>query len=506
MTTLNDAKSAWQKQKRRFREATPTRTAYLGDGNGYATSNIVVADNPSMFYAREKMTDKQYFVVPNFNAGINPQFNLPVVLGYDQINPNIEQILGIDMSIFPYQSSASVLGGLGPHHKQHEFGGGDEVFVDPELIKIGLFTPDYPPSLEGYVQPFYYSNRSTGLKVFGGSRIDSVSPFKPTTSGATRFLTISLNPDTGSLVYRSGTDFAAIDAGSATYACLLAGSGSVITAGGTAALPIVAGGEIPIATFALTSTTASLNWSSTNSSYYHTRLFLGKVDTDIYARLESLERNSNINTLPTTGAAKYPALANLNVHDGDFRIGRINDKQLTGTSSPSWGNKLYFSGALGTQSWNSDNSDPLWMARYNSGNNISFLRMSIGDDPANASATDSFQIGTTDLPGVYTPLFHFNSDGTTNVAGIKAVAYKTTDYTATSADNVIICDSAGSVTITLPTAVGKGKEFSVKSIGLGTTWIDGSGAESIDGAASVPVYQYDSITVVDYTAGSWVVI
>ena len=95
---------------------------------------------------------------------------------------------------------------------------------------------------------------------------------------------------------------------------------------------------------------------------------------------------------------------------------------------------------------------------------------------------------------------------TTNVAGIKAVAYKTTDYTATSADNVIICDSAGSVTITLPNAVGKGKEFSVKSIGLGTTWIDGSGAESIDGAASVPVYQYDSITVVDYTVGSWVVI
>lgn len=412
MATLTDAKTAWQRQKRKFREATPTRTAYLGDGKGYATSNIVVADNPAMFYAREKLTDKQYFVVPNFNAGINPQFNLPVVLGYDQINPNIEQILGIDMSIFPYQSSASVLGGLGPHHKQHEFGGGDEVFVDPELIKIGLFTPDNPPSLEGYIQPFYYSNKNQGLRVFPGSRINSVSQFKPTDSGATRFLTISLNPDSGSIVYRSGTDFAAVDVGSATLACLLAGSGSVTTPGGSAQLPIIPGGEIPIATFALTSTTASLNWSSTDSSYYHTRLFLGKVDTDIYARLESLERNANINTLPTTGAAKYPSLVNQNIHDGDFRIGRINDRQFTGTSSPSWGNKLYFSGALGTNSWNSENSDPLWMARYNHDNNNTFLRVSLGDDYGDGNVSnDGFQIGTTTLEGVYNPWFTFKTDG-----------------------------------------------------------------------------------------------
>jgi hypothetical protein len=506
MATLNDAKTAWQRQKRRFRENTPTRTAYLGNGMGYATSNIVVADNPSLFYAREKMTDKQYFVVPNFNAGINPQFNLPVVLGYDQINPNIEQILGIDMSIFPYQSSASVLGGLGPHHKQHEFGGGDEVFIDPELIKIGLFTPEYPPTFQGWVQPFYYSHKTGGLRVFGGSRIEDVSQYKPTASGVTKFLSISFNPDSGSLVYRQGTDLTPVTTGSATLEELLAGGGSYTVSGGTAQFPTVPGGEIPIATFALTSTTASLNWSATNSSYYHTRLFLGKIDTDIYARLDSLERNSTINTLPTTGAAKYPSVINRNVHDGDLRIGRINDKQLTGTSSPSWGNKLYFSGALGTQSWNSENSDPLWLARYNAGNNMSYLRMSIGDDPSNASATDSFQIGTTDLPGVYTPAFYFNSDGTTNAGGIKAVAYKIADYTATSADNVIVCDSAGSITITLPVAIGKGKEFNVKSLGTGTTWIDGNAAETIDGAASVAVYQYDSITVVDYTAGSWVII
>lgn len=452
------------------------------------------------------MTDKQYFVVPNFNAGVNPQFNLPVVLGYDQVNPNIEQILGVDMSIFPYQSSASILGGLGPHHKQHEFGGGDEVFIDPELIKIGLFTPDNPPTLTGYVQPFYYSNKTTGLKVFPGSRIESISPFLPTNPAATRFVSISFNPDSGSLVYRPTSDFSAVDTASATLEELLAGGGSYTTAGYAADFPIIPGGEIPIATFALTSTTASLNWSATNPGYYHSRLFLGKIDTDIYARLNNLEQKVGTNTLPTTGAAKYPSLVNKNVHDGDFRIGRVNDKQLTGTSSPSWGNKLYFSGALGTQSWNSENSDPLWMARYNADNNVSYLRMSIGDDPSNASATDSFQIGTTDLPGVYTPLFFFNSDGTTNVSGTKLVSYKTADYTATSADDVIVCDSSGSITITLPLATGKGKTFSVKSIGTGATWIDGNSAETIDGSLSQVIYQYESITIVDYITGSWVII
>ena len=411
MANLNDAKAAWQNQKKKFRENTPTRTAFLGDGNGYATSNIVVSDNPTMFYARERMGDKQYFVVPNFNAAINPQFNLPVVIGYDQTNPNIEQILGIDMSIFPYQSSASVLGGLGPHHSQHEFGGGDEVFIDPELIKIGLFTPDNPATLGGYIQPFYYSNKAQGLRAFPGSRIDSVDAYKPSVSGATRFLTIAFSPDSGSIVYRAGTDLSST-ATSATFEELLEGSGSVTTPGGSAALPIVPGGEIPLATFILTSTTASLNWSAANSSYYHSRLFLGKVDTDIYARLDSLERQVKMTTLPTTGAAKYSSVGDKNVHDGDFRIGRINDQQWTGTSSPSWGNKLFFSGALGTASWNSENSDTLSMARYNADNNVTYLRMSLGDDDGDGDTNnDGFQIGIASIGGAYTPQFTFKTDG-----------------------------------------------------------------------------------------------
>jgi hypothetical protein len=488
MTNLTDAKVAWHNQKKKFREATPTRTAFLGDGNGYAMSNIVVPDNPSMFFARERMGDRQYFVVPNFNAGINPQFNLPVVIGYDQINPNIEQILGVDMSIFPYQSAASVLGGLGPHHRQHEFGGGDEVFIDPELIKIGLFTPDNPPTLGGYIQPFYYSNKQSGLRAFPGSRIDSVDVYKPTATGATRFLTIAFNPDSGSIVYRAGTDLTAVAATSATFEELLEGGGSVITAGGSAALPTVPGGEIPLATFILTSTTASLNWSSTNSSYYHSRLFLGKVDTDIYARLESLERQAKITTLPTTGAAKYSSITDNSIHDGDLRIGRINDRQWTGTSSPSWGNKLFFSGALGTGSWNSENSDHLWMARYNADDNISYLRISLGDDTG-PQYVDGLQIGTTSLGGVYNPIFSFYTDGTTIGQDNKKTETSTSTSSISNDVGTHFCNSSANYTLTLP-ANTLGKATTVINKGAGVvTLIPLSG--SISGGSSVSISQYD---------------
>jgi hypothetical protein len=310
------------------------------------------------------------------------------------------------MSIFPYQSAASVLGGLGPHRRQHEFGGGDEVFIDPELIKIGLFTPDSPPTFGGFVQPFYYSHPETGLQLFAGSRIDGMDAYKPSGASDVRFVSISLNPYNGQLAYRAGNELsAAIPGGSYTFEELLAAGGSVLIPGGEAAFPPVPGGEIPVATFLLTNSTANINWSSSASSpYYHSRLFLGKVDTDIYARLTVLERNANISTLPTTLAGRWGAFGDKNVHDGDFRIGRINDQQTSG-SSPSWGNKLFFSGALGTASWNSENSDSQWLARYNADNDVSFLRMSIGDN----SSGDAFQIGYTSA-GTYNSLFSFRAD------------------------------------------------------------------------------------------------
>ncbi|MFT5600950.1 MAG: hypothetical protein ACI9N1_001187 [Flavobacteriales bacterium] len=75
---------------------------------------------------------------------------------------------------------------------------------------------------------------------------------------------------------------------------------------------------------------------------------------------------------------------------GDIRIGEISP-QNSG-SFPSYGDQLYFSGSSAGASFNSDNSDPLWMSRYNVLADQSEIRINLGD---NIQAQDKFHIGTT---------------------------------------------------------------------------------------------------------------
>ena len=75
--------------------------------------------------------------------------------------------------------------------------------------------------------------------------------------------------------------------------------------------------------------------------------------------------------------------------NGDVRIGLINRYTNTGAG---YGNKLYFSGGSNFGNTNSDNSDILWMGRYNVGSNQTELRLNLGDDNA---FQDRFAIGCT---------------------------------------------------------------------------------------------------------------
>jgi hypothetical protein len=88
----------------------------------------------------------------------------------------------------------------------------------------------------------------------------------------------------------------------------------------------------------------------------------------------------------------------------------------------------------------------------------------------------------------------------------RAVVTKTADYTAAATDEVIVCDKATAMTITLPAATGTGQWFAIGSIGAGAVTVDGSGADVIDGSATQVIYQYDTIQIVDYAAGAWKVI
>lgn len=80
----------------------------------------------------------------------------------------------------------------------------------------------------------------------------------------------------------------------------------------------------------------------------------------------------------------------LHVSGGDVRIGEVNPNN-TG-AFPGFGRRLYFSGGPSGALYNSDNSDPIWMVRYNDAQDNSELRLNLGDNCG--SPNDAFVIQT----------------------------------------------------------------------------------------------------------------
>jgi lysophospholipase L1-like esterase len=101
--------------------------------------------------------------------------------------------------------------------------------------------------------------------------------------------------------------------------------------------------------------------------------------------------------------------------------------------------------------------------------------------------------------------------GTVNFAGIRdAIVAKTTSYTASLGDSVILCNaSAGPVTITLPTAVGiQGRSFQIKKTDASANacTVATTGAQTMDGASSVPLTAQYASKKVESDNSNWQVI
>ncbi len=98
----------------------------------------------------------------------------------------------------------------------------------------------------------------------------------------------------------------------------------------------------------------------------------------------------------------------LHVAGGDVRIGEINP--LNTGSFPGYGRYLYFSGGPAGSTWDSDNSDLLWIARYNIASDKTELRVHIGDN-----CDDAFVVGTSGSscapPGERWDLFRVHTNG-----------------------------------------------------------------------------------------------
>lgn len=83
---------------------------------------------------------------------------------------------------------------------------------------------------------------------------------------------------------------------------------------------------------------------------------------------------------------------------------------------------------------------------------------------------------------------------------------KTRTYTLTNIDQIIICNSQTAITINLLAATGSGKFYKIKNANLGIVTVDGNGTETIDGSETQAVTQWESLTVVDYAIGKWVIV
>lgn len=99
--------------------------------------------------------------------------------------------------------------------------------------------------------------------------------------------------------------------------------------------------------------------------------------------------------------------------NGNVRVGIVTDDD---GSTEGYGDFLFFSGGDDWPSVNSDNTDPLWIARYNVDPDKSELRINIGDNGNGGdSGGDQLSIGWTDGNGNWHPRMTVLSTGNVGI-------------------------------------------------------------------------------------------
>ena len=82
----------------------------------------------------------------------------------------------------------------------------------------------------------------------------------------------------------------------------------------------------------------------------------------------------------------------------------------------------------------------------------------------------------------------------------------TTTELATDANGTIVCDKATAMTVNLLAATGSGRQVTVKSVNIGVVTVDPLNAETIDNETTQALGLNDSMTLVDYASGKWVIV
>lgn len=309
MATIEEVRSKLKDRLGKFKVQTPTRVAYLGDGRGNATSNMVPVGEPNKFWARESLDGDKPFKITNKNPNLTPAFNLPVLLGYPEYDPETEQVLGLHSALIKLDAggnvSGSSIGGAPPHHQKHEWGGGDTVYVDPRMFKPGLVKPTSPASMRVKVLSFqHYYNY---WRRYDGGTSPDLTQYIP--SSNYRYVMLTLDPDTNQLNVHPGAVFTpdlSID--------------SIISNQATNTfrhIPVPPGNEIPLGVALLESGTTKIDWNPEGiNNLLPMRILLSTPMKEINERISLIESATGISSLPQTGAA--------NAVETDLLPGRID--------------------------------------------------------------------------------------------------------------------------------------------------------------------------------------
>jgi len=287
MATREEARSAVRLTLDRYERSPARRYAYMGDGRGHAASNLIVQDNPAYVYVRNKLDSTDFFVV-RMNRNVRPAFNIPVEI--HSLENGQMRIFDVADTFLDQQTSASSISGVAPHHPQHEFGGGDEVFIDERLFKPGLVQPTDPASMSVKVFSFiYYYN---DWQRYAGATTDDFSQYKPAIGN--RYILIALDQDTNDLIVVPGDRF-------------IAGSWDTLltTISGFNYIPSPPGDAIPLAAILLTSSTTKIDWNSNGvDNLLSMRIMLSSPNKNMLDRIRQLEGLSgNPPNLAVMGAA-----------------------------------------------------------------------------------------------------------------------------------------------------------------------------------------------------------
>lgn len=156
-------------------------------------------------------------------------------------------------------------------------------------------------------------------------------------------------------------------------------------------------------------TNTSDDWSTTgNAGTNPTANFIGTSDAaELSIRTSGADR-IRVKSNGDIGIGTITPSGRLNV-DGAIRVGLIYPAG-TGTY-PGYGNRIFFSGGPAQTVYNSDNSDPLWMSRYNAAQDASELRLNLSDNCNSAPDAFAIQAGGSGC-GAGTVYFRFQANGT----------------------------------------------------------------------------------------------